>query len=276
MPRLDGPKPRPLLQPTREDAWKQWFNSWVGEPLSRRSTGCGALTDDTFKSATAFIEKALQIDRDNDVVLDVGCDSAMISRLVAPHTRRFSGVDFITAMLKDAAGLHVTTADGHPAWFAAADACHLPFRSQAFTKVYCSAMIHTLPTREHGLRAIDELIRVTARNGLVLVASVPDQAKRMAARVDLWKRAGWMERLSLPVRWVVPGFIKQFARRALRRPSTGLPEFLHYDLRALQRSLEARGLRCEIRDFPPGYWNEEFITSRSNLLIHVPKSALDS
>jgi hypothetical protein len=93
----------------------------------------------------------------------------------------------------------------------------------------------------------------------------------MAARFDLWKRAGWMERISLPVRWVIPRRIKQFGRRALQRPSTGLPEFLHYDLPALQRSLEARGLRCEIRDFPPGYWNEEFRTSRSNLLVHVPE-----
>ena len=98
----------------------------------------------------------------------------------------------------------------------------------------------------------------------------------MAERLDVWKRASWMERLSLPVRWVVPGRIKQFARRVLRRPSTGLPESLHYDMPALKRSLEARGLRCEIRDFPPGYWNPEFRTSRSNLLIHVPESpALD-
>jgi len=272
VPKLEGPKTPPLRQRTREDAWKQWFNSWLGEPLSKRSTGCAALSDESFKASADFIEKALRIDLERDVVLDVGCDSAMISRLVAPHTKRFSGVDFITAMLKDAASLNVATADGHPAWFAAADACHLPLRSHSFTKVYCSAMIHTLPTREHGLRAIDELIRVTARSGLVLVSSVPDQAKRMAARFDLWKRAGWMDRLSLPVRWVVPGFITQLARRALRRPSTGLPEFLHYDLRALQSSLEARGLRCEIRDFPPGYWNDEFRTSRSNLLIHVPES----
>jgi ubiquinone/menaquinone biosynthesis C-methylase UbiE len=272
IPRLERPKTPPLHQQAREDAWKQWFNSWLGEPLSKRSTGCAALSDESFRSSADFIEKTLRIDPEHDVVLDVGCDSAMISRLIAPHAKRLGGVDFITAMLKDAAGLKVATADGHPAWFTAADACHLPLRSHTFTKIYCSAMIHTLPTVEHGLRAIDELIRVTARDGLVLVASVPDQAKRMAARFDLWKRAGWMERLSLPVRWVVPGFIKQLGRRALRRPSTGLPEFLHYDLRALQRSLEARGLRCEIRDFPPGYWNDEFRTSRSNLLIHVPES----
>jgi ubiquinone/menaquinone biosynthesis C-methylase UbiE len=275
IPKLEGPKTRPLSQ-TREDAWKEWFNSWLDEPLSKRSTGCLSLTEEAFRSSADFVGKTLRIDAARDVVLDVGCASAMLSRLVVPHAKRFAGVDFIPGMLKDAAGLNAATADGHPAWFTAADATNLPFKSHTFTKIYCSAMIHTLPTHAHGLRAIDELIRVTAGGGLVLVASVPDQAKRMAARFDLWKRAGWMERLSLPVRWVVPGFIKQLARRALRRPSTGLPEFLHYDLRALQRSLEARGLRCEIRDFPPGYWNEEFILSRSNLLIHVPPSALDS
>ena len=276
IPTLEEPKTRLVPERTREDAWKKWFNSWLGEPLSKRSTGCAALTDESFQSATDFIEKALRIDPDSDVVLDVGCDSAMISRLVAPHTKRFGGVDFITAMLKDAASLNVATADGHPAWFAAADACHLPFKSCTFTKVYCSAMIHTLPTHAHGLRAIDELIRVTAAKGIVLLSSVPDRSKRMAARFDLWKQARWTERISLPVRWIVPGPIKQFGRRALRRPSTGLPEFLHYDLRALQRSLEARGLRCEICDFPVGYWNDEFRTSRSNLLIHVPESiALD-
>lgn len=271
LPRLEEPTTRPRAG-TREDAWKQWFNSWLGEPLAKRSTGCAALTDESFQSATDFIEQTLRIDPERDVVLDVGCDSAMISRLVAPHTKRFGGVDFITAMLQDAAGLDVSTADGHPAWFAAADACQLPFRSRTFTKVYCSAMLHTLPTHEHGLRAIDELIRVTASNGLLLLSSVPDQTKRMAARFDLWKRAGWKERISLPVRWVIPRRIKQLGRRALRRPSTELPEFLHYDLPALQRSLEARGLRCEIRDFPPGYWNEEFRTSRSNLLVHVPEN----
>src|SRR5258705_10592930 len=149
IPRLEGPKAPSHRQRTREDAWKRWFNSGLGEPLSKRSTGCAALSDESFKSSADFIENALRIDPERDVVLDVGCDSAMISRLVAPHTKRFGGVDFITAMLKDADSLNVATADGHPAWFAAADACHLPLRSHTFTKVYCSAMIHTLPTGEH-------------------------------------------------------------------------------------------------------------------------------
>ena len=272
MPRLEASGSRPPSHRSREDAWKQWFNSWLDEPLSKRSTGCAAVTDASLASAAAFIDTTLRIDPVRDVVLDVGCDSALISRLVAPHTKRFGGVDFIHGMLKNGASLNVTTANGHPAWFAAADACHLPFGSKSFTKVYCSAMLHTLPTRQHGLRAIDELIRVTRSHGTVLLSSVPDQAKRTAARFALWKKAGWLERMSLPIRWMIPGTLKQLGRRLLRRPSTELPEFLHYDLRTLKRSLEARGLRCEICDFPADYWNPEFRLSRSNLLIHVPAS----
>jgi hypothetical protein len=61
---------------------------------------------------------------------------------------------------------------------------------------------------------------------------------------------------------------KQLARRVLRQPATGLAEFLDYDLEGIARALEARGLRCEVRDFPPDYWSDEFRTSRSNLVIH--------
>ncbi len=268
IPKLEASETQPL-QRSREEAWKRWFNSWLDEPLAKRSTGCAPVADSSLASAAGFITATLKADSERDIVLDVGCDSALVSRFVAPHARRFGGVDFITAMLKDGARLGVRTADGHPAWFAAADACRLPFRSQTFTKVYCSAMLHTLPTHEHGSRAIEELIRVTRHNGTVLLSSVPDRAKRLTARLELLKRASWPARMSLPIRWAIPSAVRQLGRRVLRRPSRELPEFLHYDLRALKRALEARGLQCEICDFPPDYWNPEFRTSRSNLLIHV-------
>jgi hypothetical protein len=133
-------------------------------------------------------------------------------------------------------------------------------------------MLHTLPTRAHGLQAIDELIRVTAPGGVVMLSSVPDTAKRLASRLDIWRRARATDKLTLPIRWLIPGRVKTFARRLLHRPATGLPEFLDYDLRAIARSFEARGFPCEIRDFPGDYWSSEFRTSRSNLLIHVSKA----
>lgn len=255
----------------RVNAWQAWFSSWVDRPLATRSTGCAALDDAAFESAAAFIATSLALS-DADAVFDVGCDSAMITRHVAPRVRRLLGVDFIHDMLRDTNRLPLAVADGRSPWFVTADACRLPIRSEAFTKVYSSAMLHTLPTRAHGLQAIDELVRVTAPGGIVMLSSVPDKAKRLASRIDIGRRARAADKLTLPIRWLMPGDIKKLARRLLQRPASGLPAFLDYDLQAIARSLEARGLRCEVRDFPADYWSDEFRTSRSNLLIHVPKA----
>lgn len=256
-------------QHARAEAWQRWFTSWIGEPLAKRSTGCAALDERAFESAAAFIRTALALSAD-DEVLDVGCDSAMITRHISPNARRLLGIDFIHDMLRDTSRLPLTLASGRAPWFVTADACRLPIRSAIFTTVYSSAMLHTLPTREHGRQAIEEMIRVTAPGGIVLLGSVPDRAKRFSARIDIWKRAGTADKLTLPVRWLVPGRIKQLGRRVLRRPAAGLPEFLDYDLHALARSLEARGFRCEVRNFPRDYWSAEFRTSRANLLIYIP------
>jgi ubiquinone/menaquinone biosynthesis C-methylase UbiE len=254
----------------RERAWRRWFESWPGEPLSKRSTGCSSLPEPYFQSAASFIASALQLTPADDV-LDVGCDSAMISRLIAPGCRRFTGLDFIPEMLRDARDLAMARGTRTNNRFIAGDARLLPIRSGTFGKVYCSAVIHTLPTTADGLAVIDELIRVTARGGTVLVSSVPDRAKRFANRLQIWRRASWLEKVTLPCRWAVPRSVRQLARRLLAIPSGGPPGFLDYDLRAIARALQARGLTCTIRDFPADYWNRDFRTTRSNLLITIPQ-----
>jgi SAM-dependent methyltransferase len=256
-------------QQAREARWTRWFEGWLREPLAKRSLGCAAISEADFQSSAAFLDRTLAFDPSSDDVLDLGCDSAMISRLIAPRCRRFLGVDFIPDMLQDARRQQVRAA-GRPAWFAAGDGCRLPIRSHTFTKAYCSAVIHTLPSRAHGMAVVEELLRVTAPGGRVLLSSVPDRAKRVKTRAGLWARASWGGKLTLPVRWILPGSLKHAARRILRRPSDELPAFLDYDLRAIGRSLERRGFRYEILDFPADYWSGDFRTSRSNLLIHVP------
>jgi SAM-dependent methyltransferase len=262
--------PRTATPQDREDAWHEWFTSWVGRPLSQRSTGCAALDDASMQSAARFIVDALALAPEADRVLDVGCDSGVVTRFVAPHAQSLLGIDFIHEMLKDSRSLRFTVGGRGNPWLVTADACRLPIRSGAFGKVYSSAMLHTMPTRELGLRAIDEMIRVTASGGTVLLTSVPDRAKRRASRLYVWQHATLIDRITLPIRWLLPPAVKQFARRLLRQPRTGLPEFLDYDLRDIARLLTARGLRCELRDFPAGYWSSEFRSSRSNLLIFVP------
>ncbi|MBI4611434.1 MAG: hypothetical protein HY726_20780 [Candidatus Rokubacteria bacterium] len=45
---------------------------------------------------------------------------------------------------------------------------------------------------------------------------------------------------------------------------------IEYDLLALKRALEARGLECDLLNFPDDYWSRDFRITRSNLLIRIP------
>ena len=256
----------------REQAWRSWFRSWIAQPLSARSTGCYQVRESDCRAAAASIVSLLNLTAADDV-LDVGCDSALISRLVAPQCRRFAGVDFIPEMLRDARDRAMDPATVDRARFIAADGRALPIRSGAFPKVYCSAVLHTLATHADGLAMIDELIRVTADGGTVLLASVPDRAKRGANRALVWQRATLAGKLTLPFRWTVPAAARQWARRILRRPETGPPAFLDYDLQHIAAELEGRGLRCAIHDFPIRHPNVDFQRTRSNLVIAIRHSA---
>lgn len=256
----------------REQAWRSWFRSWIAQPLSARSTGCYQVRDSDCRAAAASIVSLLNLTAGDDV-LDVGCDSALISRLVAPQCRRFAGVDFIPEMLRDARDRVMDPATVDRARFIAADGRALPIRSGAFPKVYCSAVLHTLATHADGQAMIDELIRVTADGGKVLLASVPDRAKRGANRALVWQRAPLAGKLTLPLRWVVPPAARRWGRRILRRPETGPPAFLEYDLQQIAAALEGRGLRSVIHDFPADHPNLDFQRTRSNLVITVRHSA---
>lgn len=186
---------------SRARAWHAWFESWLDEPHAKRSSGFSSLPEEYFVSAADYIVSALALDPKSDFVLDVGCDSAMISRLVAPRCRRLVGVGFIPGLLADIPDEAARSAASGRACFVAADGRFLSFKSHIFTKAYCSAVIHTLPSVEDGARMIEELVRVCRPGGTVLVASIPDRAKRFSAYLEAWRRSGLAGRRSnLPIR----------------------------------------------------------------------------
>lgn len=267
---------RPITESGEQDSafracvWREWFESWLGEPSAKRSTGFNALPDEYFASTAAFISGALRLDPRSDCVLDVGCDSAMISRLVAPHCSRFVGVDFIHGMLVECSRESVKSASGRPASFVAADGRALPFPSRAFTKAYCAGVIHTLPSHEDGLRIIEESVRVCRPGGVVLVAGVPDAAKRFRRYVDAWRASGVAGKLELAISLAIPRRVKSLSRRLLGLSRRHRLIFLDYDLEELKRMLESRALECRVLHFPDSYWSRDFRRTRSNLLISIP------
>jgi SAM-dependent methyltransferase len=155
----------------------------------------------------------------------------------------------------------------------AADARRLPLPLRAFDKVYSLGMIHTLPSRQDGIRVLLELVRVCRPGGKILVGSVPDRSRRWRARAEAWRRGGMRERFSLIASLLLPAPLKAVARRlAGHERSRGLV-YLEYDFDALRRRLESLGLECRVVEFPANFWSRDFRLTRSNLVVTVPADA---
>ena len=252
----------------RTDALNQWFQSWLSLPEDRHSTGFCPLPEDCMKSTAGYITAVLALDPTVDDVLDVGCSSAVVSRHVAPSCRSFQGVDATAGLIADIKPGSVITGSGTPAIFSVADGRKLPFPDQSFTKVYCSGVIHMLPSREDGMRMVDEMIRVCSPGGQVLVAAVPDAAKAGQGRLLAWRRSNLAGKLRLGVAMLTPRPLRRLAQR-LGIVKKNPIAFLEYDLAGIKAHYEARGCQCRVLDFPDDYWSRDFRTSRSNLLIRV-------
>jgi hypothetical protein len=237
--------------------------------LARRSTGYSELPEAYFVATADFIASTLGLSPEAGRVLDVGCDSAMVTRHLAPRCDRLVGVDYVPNLLAARAERNIPTGSGEEASFAAADGCRLPFADECFGRVYCSAVVHTLPSHEHGLGMIREMMRVCAPGGQVLVASVPATGKRLQARREAWRLAGTAGRLQLIVSLALPAGVKRFLRRRLDVADGYGLVALEYDLNDLAAKLSENGSRCRVVDFPGDFWSRDFRSTRANLLIDV-------
>jgi SAM-dependent methyltransferase/GNAT superfamily N-acetyltransferase len=247
-----------------------WYEDWLNRPLAQRSTGFHVMPPEYFHATADFISTTLDLDPDKDVVLDVGCDSAMVSRLVAPRCATFVGIDYMPGLLIDAPRDSVHTAGGRPGAFAAADARRLPYRRGTFTKAYCFAVIHVLTNPEDGVRTINEIVRVCRPGGQVLIGCVPDTAKWSAAFVEDWKGARFLGKIRMLAARALPERARKALRRATGRQRRDPIVTLDYDMRRLQKVLSAHSLKCRIIDFPETYPSSDFRRTRTSLLISIP------
>lgn len=251
--------------------WRRWFEGWLQEPLAKRSIGFHELPEGAFEAMAEHISSTLRLDPSSDLVLDLGCDSAMVTRRVAPHCAGLVGVDYIPGMLVDARrrwGNEAEVPEGLR--FAAADGRALPFPSGTFAKAYCSGVVHTMPSHEDGLALILELVRVSKPGGQVLIAAVPDVRKRWRARREAFRQGGLREKAQIVTAAALPPTVKRLARRILPWLPRAPLQYLEYDLQEVSSLLGRRGLDSTIIDYPRDFWSRDFRTTRSNLLIAVP------
>jgi SAM-dependent methyltransferase len=123
---------------------------------------------------TGFLAETLR-PRPGNRILDVGCGEGLaevsLGRLHISQIR-LVGIDLVVS--KAIAALQETKSHNQRVGFAAADACRLPFRDDAFDSLYCIAVLQHLV--DAGV-AVAEFARATARQGRI-VAVEPDNAAR--------------------------------------------------------------------------------------------------
>lgn len=121
---------------------------------------------------TEFLAETLR-PRPGNRILDVGCGTGLaevsLGRLHISQVR-LVGIDRVLSKVQ--AALQETESHNQRVGFAAADACHLPFRNEVFDSLYCVAVLQHIAD---AAAAVAECARVTTRNGRI-VAVEPDNA----------------------------------------------------------------------------------------------------
>ncbi len=125
--------------------------------------------DDEF---TEFLVETLR-PRPGNRILDVGCGTGVaevsLGRLHISQVG-LAGIDRVLSKVQ--AALQETRSHNQRVGFAAADACHLPFREGVFDSLYCVAVLQHIAD---AALAVSECARVTAKGGRI-VAVEPDNA----------------------------------------------------------------------------------------------------
>ena len=245
--------------------WKEYFETWTKEPLSVRSTG-DEKEEEHFVNIANHISDILELSK-NDLVIDVGCNSGLVTEKVADKVYKITGIDFIEEFIKDALELKRS----HNSDYIEANAESLPFEAQLFSKGYCYNMIHGLPNKDCGVRVIEELIRVCKSNSIILIGDIPDTKKKYRylwqrrwfqfKKGTLKRKAKMLTGLILP-EWA-KRFIKKRGLKVITESKKG-PGFIWHDLEELKKIFEKQCITCKITDQKKGLHDYCY---RSNLIL---------
>lgn len=108
-------------------------------------------------------------------VLEVGCAAGFVAREVAPHVRRYVGVDMAVEALDIARRLGLENAE-----LICAEGGALPFPDGTFDGAFCYNVFTNFPSFSVGADVIQEMLRVVRPGGRVQIGVVPDDALREA------------------------------------------------------------------------------------------------
>lgn len=129
-----------------------------------------------FDTISKDILEKLQVEKE-DVVLDVCCGNAALTRRIAPHCKLIHGVDFSEEMIRSGESV-VRDAGLFNVQLKLMDALMIDdfFSADTFDKSYCYFSFQYFNARKR-LMLLEKLSKVTHRKGWIFIGDVPDRTR---------------------------------------------------------------------------------------------------
>lgn len=134
---------------------------------------CRPVNDDDWQALITDITKKLLLNDNHqqklDAILDVGCGNALVLSEFTDYFQQVFGVDYGDSMIANALN---TLPQGH---FSTGEAADLKFSSHQFDRVLSYSIFHYFPDEAYIYKAINEMIRVTKKGGIILIGDLLDK-----------------------------------------------------------------------------------------------------
>jgi len=153
-------------------------NEWEQQAISSKNYKlqvCRPVNDTEWEALVEDIQNKLVLKGKIDSIIDVGCGNGLILSQLKDSVGDIYGIDYAASMVEHAKELLPCGC------FKVGEAAKLDFKDDTFDRVLSYSVFHYFPNEEYILQAIDEFIRVTKKDGIILIGDLLD--KRFEAKI---------------------------------------------------------------------------------------------
>jgi len=151
----------------KRDEWHQQGQS----TSDLKAQVCRPVDEKIWQALITDIRDKLQLKQNNKLekILDIGCGNALVLSQFKDDFTQLYGIDYGKSMIANAKEILPGGI------FSTGEAAQLNFSTQYFDRVLSYSIFHYFPNQAYIYQAIDEMLRVTKKGGVILIGDLLDK-----------------------------------------------------------------------------------------------------